>query len=328
MSDFLKTYFFLSVVVEFAGRRIERDRNLLAWLESGLRDRFEHDLDGFGVRLQRRSESAFVAHGGVVALLLEHALQDVKGLHSPAQRFAKRRRAHRHHHEFLKIDVAVGMGATVEDVHHRSGQQAGRESAEVLVQLDAQVIGHGARGCHRDRENRVGSQLALVGRSVQLAHAAVDLALVAGVHAFEFGSDELVHVVDRFQNALADVARLVAIAQFDGFVLAGGRSAGNGSAASRAASENDVGFNGWISAGIQNFACDDQFDLSHRYESLSRTVGFASQLPAHESIGRKAECMVATAFRAKRLSAPTFPCSGACSATGDAAAGDLRDPQL
>jgi hypothetical protein len=36
---------------------------------------------------------------------------------------AKRRRADRHDHEFLDVDRIVGMGAAVDDVHHRHRQR-------------------------------------------------------------------------------------------------------------------------------------------------------------------------------------------------------------
>ena len=161
-------------VIELAGRGIERDRDLLAGLESRLRDGFQHNLNRFGIRLHRRRKSAFIANRGVVAALLQHALQHVEGLDAPAQRFAERRSAHRHHHELLEIDIAVGMRAAIEDVHHRRGQQAGGESAEILVKLDAQVVGHGARRRHGDREDRVRPELALVGGAVEFAHGGVE----------------------------------------------------------------------------------------------------------------------------------------------------------
>ena len=89
LSDFLKTYFFLRAVVELAGGGIERDGDLLAGLVARLGDGFEHDFDGLGVRLDGGRKSAFVADGGVVAALLQHAFQDVEGLDAPAQRFAE-----------------------------------------------------------------------------------------------------------------------------------------------------------------------------------------------------------------------------------------------
>jgi len=50
-------------------------------------------------------------------------------------------------------------------------------------------------------------------------------------------------------HALAAVAVLVAVAEFDGFVLAGGGAGGNGGAAEVAAGELDVDFDGGICRG-------------------------------------------------------------------------------
>ena len=58
-------------------------------LYPALADGFENDFDRFDVRLQRRRESAFVTDGGVVAALLQHALQRVKDFDAPAQGFVK-----------------------------------------------------------------------------------------------------------------------------------------------------------------------------------------------------------------------------------------------
>ena len=120
----------------------------------------------------------------------------------------------------------------------------------------------------RDGEDGVGSELALVGGAVEFAHDGIEFALVAGVHALEFGGDDLVDVVDGLENALADVTRLVAVAQFDGLVLAGGGSAGHCGAAAGAAFEDDIGFDGRIATGVKNFARKNQFDLGHGYESF------------------------------------------------------------
>ena len=78
-----------------------------------------------------------------------------------------------------------------------------------------------------------------------------------------FGRDHLVDVVHRLENALAGIAALVAVAQLQRLVLAGGGSAGNGGASARSAFQDDIGFNGGISAGIQNFTGKNQLNLSH-----------------------------------------------------------------
>ena len=96
LSDFLKTYLLVFLVVELAGGGVERDGDLLAGLVAGRCDGFEDELEGFVVGLEVGREAAFVADGGVVALLLEHALEGVEDLGAPAERFgeaSRRRRA-------------------------------------------------------------------------------------------------------------------------------------------------------------------------------------------------------------------------------------------
>ena len=65
------------------------------------------------------------------------------------------------------------------------------------------------------------------------------------------------------QDAFAEVVILVAIAELDGFVFAGGGSAGNGGAAFGSAVKDDVGLDGGIAAGVKDFACMDRDDLGH-----------------------------------------------------------------
>src|SRR5712692_5263092 len=83
-----------------------------------------------------RSEAAFIADRSVVSAFLEHAFQCVEDFHSPAQRFGKRLGADGHDHEFLEVDVVVGVSTTVEDVHHWSRQGVGAGSTQIAIQRE------------------------------------------------------------------------------------------------------------------------------------------------------------------------------------------------
>ena len=216
----LEDVLFLFLVVELARRRIECDGDLLAGLVAGQLDGFENQLDGFAVRLERRSKSALVANRRVVSLLLQHALQRVEGLRRPAQRLAEALRAHGHDHEFLKVHVRVGVRAAVQHVQHRSGQHAGIHSAQIAIQRDFKRLRHGARGGHRYRQNRIRAQLAFVRRSIQRNHRLVDQPLVRRIHPFQFRRNHRLHVRYGLQHALAEVVALVAVAQLHGLMLA------------------------------------------------------------------------------------------------------------
>ena len=67
----------------------------------------------------------------------------------------KRRRAHRHDHELLEVDLVVGVRAAVQHVHHRHRQHVRRLAAEVAPQRQA-GLGRGRLG--RRRATRRGSR--------------------------------------------------------------------------------------------------------------------------------------------------------------------------
>src|SRR5205807_1781555 len=68
---------------------------------------------------------------------------------------------------------------------------------------------------------------ALVGRAVQLDHPPVELHLVEGTHALQDRGQRVVDIADGAERALAAVAILVAITEFDGLMSAGAGAAGH-----------------------------------------------------------------------------------------------------
>ena len=136
-------------------------------------------------------EAALVAEAGGQALLLQHRLERVVDLGALAQRLAERGRPDRRDHELLHVDVGVGVRAAVEDVHHRHRQQVGVGAADVAVERQAGGVGGGAGHGERDAEDRVGAELGLVGRAVELEHGLVDEPLVVGGDALDRRRDPL-----------------------------------------------------------------------------------------------------------------------------------------
>jgi hypothetical protein len=85
----------------------------------------------------------------------------VEDLGAHAQAFGEGLGAAGDDHEFLDIDGGVGVGAAVDDVHHRDGQDVGVEAAEVAVEGDFEGVGGGAGDGHGDAEHGVGAELGL-----------------------------------------------------------------------------------------------------------------------------------------------------------------------
>ena len=177
------------VLIEGAGGRIQGDGDVLAGHVARGLDRLDDHLAGFVVALEIGGEPALVADAGGVAALVEDAFEGVEGLGSVAQGLGEAGGADGHDHELLEVHAVVGVLAAVEDVHHRHRQPHRPRAAEVGIQRQ---LGRGRRGPghrHRNAEDRVGPELALDGRSVQVDHQAVDFGLPRRVHSQELGGD-------------------------------------------------------------------------------------------------------------------------------------------
>src|SRR5207247_11368016 len=101
-------------------------------------------------------------------------------------------------------------------------------AAEVAPEREADRVGGGARDGHRDAEDRVGAELRLVRRAVCLEEDFVDLRLVERVETEDRRAERLIDVGDGLLDPFATEALLVAVAQLDGLVLAGGCAARHG----------------------------------------------------------------------------------------------------
>jgi hypothetical protein len=83
----------------------------------------------------------------VTSTVSELALETVEHLGTHAKSLGKASGTHRKDHEFLDIDVVVGMLAPVQDVHHGHGKLLAVGTADVGVQGHA-VVGRRSFG-HR-----------------------------------------------------------------------------------------------------------------------------------------------------------------------------------
>ena len=106
-------------------------------------------------------------------------------------------------------------------------------------------------------------QPALVGRAVEIDHDLVDLDLLLDRHVAQRLEDFAVDGFDRLLHALAEIARLVAVAQFHRLMRAGGGARRHRRAADRAVFQHHIDLDRGIAAAIENFAADDVDDGGH-----------------------------------------------------------------
>ena len=227
----MQVIYFLVGKIEFARSRVEGNENVFARFVAGLFDGLQNHFQSLFVRLEVGSETAFVAHTRRKAFFLEHILQGVERFGTPTQSFAERRSPHRHNHEFLKIDVAVGMRTTVEDVHHGDGKRVGVYPAHIAVKLLVAFLCGGFGAGQRNAQNGVRTQLTFVGRAVQGKHLGIDGVLFFHHHTLQFFADNFVNVLYGLQHTLSAKGFLIPVAQLHRFVNTRGGTRRNGGAA-------------------------------------------------------------------------------------------------
>lgn len=266
-----------------AGGGVNGQREVFARLIARLFDGFHDVVEGFFRALEVRREAAFVADGGGELVLLEQRGQRMVDLGAPLEALREALCADRHDHEFLHVDVVGGMGAAVQDVHHRHGQDARLRAAEEAIEGLAFGDGGGFRGSEGDGEDRVRAEFFLAFGAVGLEHGVVDRVSVASGKTRDGFRDRRIYVFDGFQHAFAVIAFLVAVAKLQRFVLARGRAAGARRAALAAVAQRDLGLDGGVAARVHDFAADDGYDF-RRFHSKSSNL-FSRRRRAAPRIG-------------------------------------------
>ena len=91
----------------------------------------------------------------------------------------------------------------------------------------------------------------------------VDGNLVFGLHAGQCIKYLAVDGSYCLGDAFAEVAGLVAIAQFDGLMCASRSTGGNGSTTHGTVFQYNIHFHCWIAAAVEDFACGNVDDGGH-----------------------------------------------------------------
>ena len=139
------------------------------------------------------------------------------------------------------------------------------DAAQIAVQRHAKIFGGSLGNGHAHGQNGIGAQLALGFRPIQiLHHVLVDGDLVGSFHADQFVGNDVVDVVDCLEHALAAIALLIAVAQFERFIHARAGAAGDDGPADNAAVQLDFDFDGRIAAAVEYFTRVDDYNFAHR----------------------------------------------------------------
>ena len=188
----------------------------------------------------------------------------MENFRTATQRFGERGRADRQDHELLDIEAVVGVRTTVDDVHHRHGQRQHLLLArQVAPQAHAAVRRGRVRRRQRDRQQGIRAETRLGLRAIRGDHRGVQPGLVCHVAAHRQRGEFAVHISHGLLHALAKVAAGIAVAQFHGFTAAGAGTRGHGRTAEHAVFQHNIGFDGGVATGVDDFAANNAGNLRH-----------------------------------------------------------------
>src|SRR5262245_24619410 len=248
----------LAVLVQFAARAIQRQRDVATRCVTGLSDGLDHELQRLVRMLDVRRVAALVADRRHVARILQNLAQDVKRLGEHPDRVAERRRSQRHEHEFLEVESIGRVRAAIDDVRERHRQRVDGPGREVAVQREPSGHRRCARRRHRHAEQRVRPEARFVPCAVRGDERAIDGALISRVDAAHRISQRADHVADRFAHAFAAVAPRIAVAKLERLARSCRGARRHGRAAGGAVFEPQLHFDSRIAARIQNLARHDR----------------------------------------------------------------------
>ena len=240
---------------------VHRDHEIPARLIARCLYRFQNGFNGFVIAGQVRSKAALVADRSCQSLGLQDLRQIVEHFCTPTQGFLKAGSTYRHDHEFLCVYRIGGMSTAVQNVHHRNRQTSAGYAAQKTIQRNVQCSCCGSCCGNGNCQNRIGTQIGLVLGAVCGDHCLVYCVQIRCVHTSDSFVDNGIDVFYSLGHALAQIASLVAVTQFQCFEFAGGSTAGGSTSCNSTVNQCDFCFYSRIASGIQNLSADNFFDL-------------------------------------------------------------------
>ena len=141
----------------------------------------------------------------------------MEGLGADPQRLGEGGRAGGHHHELLEVERVLGVRSAVDDVHERNREHARVLPADPAVERTPASAAAAFATASETPSTAFAPRRALLGVPSRLQQEPVDRSLVPCVRARERRADLTLDVLDRVEDALAEIERCVAARRLDRF---------------------------------------------------------------------------------------------------------------
>ena len=158
---------------------------------------------------------------------MQEAFEGVEDLGAPSDGLFERWRFDGADHKFLKVEAIIRMEPSVDDVHHRNGEDVAVASADIAVEGKAgrrsPYAGQGERGS----EDGIGTEAGFVGRPIGFDHESVKPLLIKNMLADQDLRNGAVDMLYGCFDSLFEVAFRILISELEGFMLPCGGTGGD-----------------------------------------------------------------------------------------------------
>ena len=199
-------------------------------------------------------EAAFVTNCCGKTLILQHLFQLMINFCAHSQCFLKGVCTNGHNHKFLYVYGVICVLTAVHNIHHGNWHCLCIKAAQILIQRQIQCFCRCLCNCHRNTQDCVCAQLALIGCAVQCNHRLIDCNLIQCIHTNDSICDDIVYIIHCILHANA-VVSVAAVTQLHCFKCTCRCAAGNSRTAQNAVIQNNLYLNRRVASGVQNFSC-------------------------------------------------------------------------
>ncbi len=252
--------------VKFRSRAIQPDHNIFSRLISGLFDGCENGLQSIFRSVQGRCETSFIPDSGTQSPVMQHFFQNMENFRTGAKSFSERTGAYRTYHELLKSDRSIGMGTSVDNIHHRNRQDLRIASSDITVQRNLQSSRCGFCTSQRHSQHGIGAQIVFRPGTAQFYQHPIYGRLIQRIHSQKRIRNDRIDIFNGFQHAFSHIPRLIPVTQFQSLVFARRGSGRYGRPSEGTGFEHYVHFNSGISTGIQYFPSCDFYYMRHNFD--------------------------------------------------------------
>jgi len=157
------------------------------------------------------------------------------------------------------------MATTIDNIEARKRKHkllVATELSNITVKRNTLESSSSTADAHGDTKDSIGTELALVGSTIEFNHELIDLSLLGNIHTDELRSNDGVDILNSLENTLTHVNGLITITKLTSLIDTSGSTRGD-TRAEKTLLSLKINLNGGVTARIVDLTSVDSKNLRH-----------------------------------------------------------------